>query len=132
MDCRRVPTETKATDVAAEQIGALLQNPSLPYGEELSVEVVDSHYSRAAYLHATGDFANHVVIARSASNRVYYRQPADPPGSSQYRGHPTWYGPAFRLADPGTWGAPAQSAELQERTKKGRRLRIRIERWKTF
>ena len=129
MDCRRVPTERKATAIAAEQIGALLQNPSLPYGEALSVEVVDSHYSRAAYLHVTGDFDNHVVIARSAGNRVYYRQPAEPSDSSSGPGHPTWYGQPFRLADPATWGVPAQTAERQDRTKKGRRLRIRIERW---
>jgi len=93
------------------------------------VEVVDSHYSRAAYLHITGDFANHVVIARSASNRVYYRQPTDPAVSAPGRGHPTWYGQPFKLADPDTWGAPAQTVELQDRTKKGRRLRIEIQRW---
>ncbi len=129
MDCRRVPTERKATEVAAERIGALLNDSSLPYGEALSVEVADSHYSHAYYLHTSGDFDNHVVIARSAGNRVYYRQPVAPPDSSSGPGHPTWYGQPFRLADPETWGAPAETAELQDRTKKGRLLRIRIERW---
>jgi hypothetical protein len=119
----------KATAVAAEQIGTLLNNESLPYGKDLSVEVADSHYGRAAYLHATGGFANHVVIARSASNRVYYRQPSDTCVSSSGPGHPTWYGQPFKLKDPESWGTPAQTTELAGQTKKGRHLRIEIERW---
>ena len=129
LDCRRIPTEKKACEVAAEQIGALLGDASLPYGEALSVQVADSHYSRAAYLHASGAFPNHIVIARSASNRVYYRQPSEGAATKPLRGHPKWYGEAFRLADPDTWGTPSQQAQWQDRTKKGRSIRIELQRW---
>ncbi len=120
MDCQRVPTETNATAVAVEQIGALLEDASLPYGETLSVEVADSHYSRAYYLHTIGGIANHVVIARSAGNRVYYRQPADPADSSCGRGHPTWYGQPFRLAEtPGHWAHRRSASNGRTGPRKG-------------
>lgn len=129
LDCRRIPTERTASEVASEQIGALLGDAALPYGAALSAQVADSHYSHAAYLHAGGAFPNHVVIARSANNRVYYRQPNDAAASTPGRGHPKWYGEAFRLADPETWGPPSHCAELQECTKKGRAIRIELQRW---
>ena len=129
LDCRRIPTAKKATEVAAEQIGALLGDGALPDGEALSAQVADSHYSRAAYLHASGAFPNHVVIVRSASNRVYHRSPSDGAATEPARGHPKWYGEAFRLADPATQGVPSQSAELQDRTRKGRAIRIELQRW---
>jgi hypothetical protein len=115
--------------VAAEQIGALLGDGALPDGEALSAQVADSPYSRAAYLHASGAFPNPVVLVRSASNRVYHRSPSDGAATEPARGHPKWYGEAFRLADPATRGVPSQSAELQDRTRKGRAIRIELQRW---
>lgn len=106
----------------------MLSDTTLPYGAALSAQVADSYYSHVAYLHASGAFPNHVVIARSASNRVYYRQ-LNAAASTPVRGHPKWYGEAFRLADPETWGPPSHCAELQERTKKGRAIRIELQRW---
>ena len=100
LDCRRVASSQKATAVAAEQIKALLTDDALPFVRELTVEVADSGYCHAKYLHEMGGLTNHVVIARSPNNRVFYRQPIPP--TTPARGHPTWYGEPFRLADPTT------------------------------
>jgi len=96
----------------------------------LSVEVVDSGYCHAKYLHETGGFANHVVIARSPNNRVFYRQPTPP--TAPACGHPTWYGEPFRLADPATWGMPETCTVRMGQTKKGRALRIECRRWNSL
>ncbi|MTW22534.1 transposase [Allochromatium palmeri] len=125
LQAQRVASDTTATAVAAAQMAAVLADPAQPYGAALSVQVADSDYSHAAYLHTLSAFSNHVVIARSASNRVYYR-PA--PASALACGHPTWYGAPFRLADPETWGSPSQSAEWLDQTASGRVIRLTLER----
>jgi len=126
LQAQRVASDTTATAVAAAQMGALLADPAQPYGAALSVQVADSDYSHAAYLHTLSAFSNHVVIARSAGNRVYSRPPPQTPSA---HGHPTWYGEAFRLADPETWGNPTQSAEWLDQTASGRAIRLTLERW---
>jgi len=130
LDCQRVPSTEKATAVAAEQVKALLTDDALPFGRELSVEVADSGYCHAKYLYETGGFANHVVIARSPNNRVFYRQPTPP--TAPACGHPTWYGEPFRLADPATWGMPETCTVRMGQTKKGRALRIECRRWNSL
>jgi hypothetical protein len=62
--CERVPTAKKAREVAVEQIVGVLTYPRLPLERELSVEVVDSHYSHTGYLSPVGGYEHHVVIAR--------------------------------------------------------------------
>jgi hypothetical protein len=126
LQAQRVASDTTATAVAAAQMAAVLADPAQPYGAALSVQVADSDYSHAAYLHTLSAFSNHVVIARSAGNRVYYR-PA--PASASACGHPTWYGAPFRLADPETWGSPSQRAEWPDQTASGRAIRLTLERW---
>lgn len=88
LSCLRVPTASKACAVAAQQVEALLTNPQLPFGQELSVEVVDSHYSHAPYLSPTGGYDHPVVIARLAANRTLYRLPVG--GARAGPGHPRW------------------------------------------
>jgi len=127
IDCQRVTSEQKATEVAAKQVSALLTDEALPFGRELSVEVADSSYCHVGYLAVTGGFANHVVIVRSANNRVFYDQPAAPTVSAH--GHPLWYGQPFKLGHPTTWGPPDAHGVYTDQTKNGRALRIELQRW---
>jgi hypothetical protein len=101
-----VTSAEKATRVGAEQLVALLQDDPLPFHDPLSVHVADSTYSAIEYLGQVGPLPNLVSIVRVAENRVFYRQPLAAEGSLS-QGHPTWYGAAFRLKDPDTWGTPA-------------------------
>ena len=86
--CERVPTAKKAREVAAAQVVGVLTHPLLPLSQELSVEVVDSHYSQAGYLSPVGGYEPHVVIARLPANRTLDRAP--PPGAKSGPGHPLW------------------------------------------
>jgi hypothetical protein len=122
-----VPTDKTARETAAEQIAALLRNERLPFAEELTAQAVDSNYSRARYLSPIGGYDNHVVLARVATNRTFYRfaHVEGPPR----RGHPTWYGTPFKLDDESTWGGADEEVQVEWHTRKGRALQIVLQRW---
>ena len=127
LSCERVPTSTTDQAVAAGQVAGLLDNAQLPFADALTVEVVDSAYSRARYLHAVGGYPNHIVVARLAGNRTLYRiAPEDGPSR---RGHPRWHGTPFTLDDERTWGAPVETLQWEWQTSRGRPLRIVLQRW---
>jgi hypothetical protein len=127
LSCERVPTVKKAREVAVAQVVDVLTHPRLPLGRELSVEVVDSHYSQATYLSPVGGYNQHVVIARLPVNRTLYRVP--PPGAKPGPGHPRWYGDLVKLSRAETLGPPDDAAELDWYTRQGRRLRVQLHRW---
>ncbi len=51
LSTRRAGTDDDKELIGAEQFNALLENPELPWYEELTVGVGDSRYSKPAYLH---------------------------------------------------------------------------------
>jgi hypothetical protein len=127
LTARVASTEDKEA-VGARQIDALLQDPTLPFHDQLCVEVADSKYSKPAYLHAHRQHANLVTIVRVAGNRTVYRQPdaaAQPPGA----GHPTWYGARFALGDPSTWPPADTHALTRYVSRRGKRYRVEIQTW---
>jgi hypothetical protein len=127
LSCERVPTSTTEREVAVGQMAGLLSHQRLAFADALTVQVVDSSYSRARYLHPVGSHANHIVVARLAANRTVYRvAPEDGPPR---RGHPRWYGAPFKLDDESTWGAPAETLQVEWRTSRRRVLQIVLQRW---
>jgi hypothetical protein len=125
--CERVPTAKKAREVAIAQVVGVLTHPRLPLGRELSVEVVDSHYSQAGYLSPVGGYEQHVVIARLPANRTLYRPP--PPCAKSGPGRPPWYGEPVKLSQAETLGPPDDTAELDWYRRQGRRWRVQLHRW---
>lgn len=125
--CERVPTAKKAREVAVEQMVGVLTHPQLPLAHELSVEVVDSHYSHAGYLSPVGGYEHHVVIARLGAKRTLYRAP--PPGINAGPGHPRWYGEPVKLSQAETLGPPDDTAKLDWYSRSGRRWRVQMHRW---
>jgi hypothetical protein len=127
LSCERVPTAKKAREVAVAQVVGVLTHPRLPLVRELSVAVVDSHYSQAGYLSPVGGYQQHVVIARLPANRTLYRVP--PPGTKPGPGHPRWYGERVKLSRAETLGPPDDTAELDWDSRSGRRWRVQLHRW---
>lgn len=125
--CERVPTTKKAREVAVAQVVEVLTHPLLRLSQELSVEVVDSHYSQAGYLSPVGGYEQHVVIARLPANRTLYRSP--PPGVPSGPGHPVWYGEPANLSRAATLGPPGDTAELDWYSRPGRRWRVQLHGW---
>jgi DDE superfamily endonuclease len=126
---QRVTTSENKEMVGASQVDALLQDPQLPFGQALCVEAVDSSYSQATYLHAHRRHPNLVTIARLKSNRTLYHQAEPPLPELKKPGHPTWYGPAFRLSTSENTAAPDESLSFWETSRRGKRYRVEIQAW---
>lgn len=127
----RVPTDADKELVGADQMQALLDDESLPWYDELSVEVGDTSYSKPAYLHANRHYANLVTVARARSNRTFYRQFVYADG--QYPAHrPQWYGQAFKLPDPTTWDEPKLATRFTETSRRGKTYTVVIQGWRNM
>lgn len=128
LSLKRVGSQENKEMVGAKQLGDVLADKDLPFGEALCVEVADSAYSKPAYLNANREHTNLVTIARARGTRTFYRQPA-PEKQPAEKGHPTWYGEPFRLKEPETWGTPDQIAETTFVSHKKILYRVEIQAW---
>ena len=101
MSARRVPSAKTPNTVGQEQIRAILDDPQLPWYEELVVVLGDSAYSSRPFLGPLGEFHNLVTLTRVRSNRVFYQEPA--------RASRCWFGERVSLHEPSTIPEPAES-----------------------
>ena len=72
LSIRRVQSQEKATAVQAQQISALLAEPT--FASQLCVTVVDSTLSALTFLGEMKEKPHLITIARCRSNRVFYHQ----------------------------------------------------------
>lgn len=128
LSCERVSSAEDKELVGAVQMNVLLDDPTLPFYNQLCVEVGDTSYSKPKYLFANRPKSNLVSLVRVRSTRTFYRE-ADPSGRKPARGHPTWYGAAFSLHDPQTWPAPDEIAHTTATSRRGRVYQVKIEAW---
>lgn len=127
--CQRVATHQRANEVAASQMKALLDDYSLPFGTELTVNTADSSYGKALYLSPVGAYRQHVEIVRVASNRKFYRVPAPQDSAIRSRGHPAWFGAPFDLKDKTTWRAPDEEQAVPWHSRTNRSGSVHLQRW---
>ena len=116
---RRVRSDEDKELVGAEQLNAILDDEKQPWHEELVVEVGDSRYSKAEYLHAVHKIQpNLVSVVKVRGNRKLYNFIAppgeNPPNRPKFRGEP------FKLDDPSTHRPPDARAEFEVEKKKGK------------
>jgi hypothetical protein len=128
LSLRRVTTQETKRSVGVQQVNLLLNDQTLPFYQQLCVQVVDSEYSAVSYLGEMTEHENLVTIARVRSNRVFYQTPPPRPASPS-RGHPFWYGVRFDLKDPDTWEEPDGVVQTTYTNHLGRIYRIQLECW---
>jgi len=126
---QRVGSQENKEMVGAQQVAALLNDETLPFGKDLCVEVADSAYSKPTYLNANRDKKNFVSIVRARGTRTFYRQPVQAQPGAPKQGHPAWYGESFCLKVPDTWGNPDQTAETTFVSHKKISYRVEIQAW---
>jgi hypothetical protein len=129
MSMRRVLSEMTPNQVGVEQTMALMEDKTLPFHDDLCVQVEDSAYSVAPFLGPMAKYDNLVNVARLRGNRVLYRVPTASDANDGQKGHPTWYGERFDLQDPTTWGAPNEVAQTTYTTRRGRTYTVHLEGW---
>jgi len=128
LSVRRVATDEDKELTGAHQIRELLEDPTLPWHGELTVEVGDTSYSKPAYLYANRDYDNLVTVARVRSNRTFYRQFVYPDGQRPAH-RPQRYGAAFKLPDPTTWHAPDETTQFCYTSRRGKQYTVVIQGW---
>ena len=126
---KRVGRQENKEMVGAQQVAAILNDETLPFGKELCVEVADSAYSKPAYLNANRDKQNFVSIVRARGTRTFYHPPAQTHHQSPKQGHPAWYGEPVSLKAPATWGEPEEVAETTFVSHKKVSYRVEIQAW---
>jgi DDE superfamily endonuclease len=127
---RRIGTDEDKEMVGAEQVDMLMEDPSSPLADDLTVQVADTAYSKPAYLHSGWQHENLVTIVRARSNRVFYRQFVPAEGAKKSSGHPRWYGDRFDLKDPSTWHEADEVVRTTHDSRRGRHYKVEIEVWR--
>lgn len=126
---QRVASHQDKELVGSSQLDDLLDDPQLPFGQDLCVEAVDSSYSKPAYLHAHRRHPNLVTIARLKGNRTLYHQFQPDPEGATAAGHPRWYGDPFKLSTPEHHPPPDETLTRWETSRRGKRYRVEIKAW---
>jgi len=128
LSCERVGSMEDKELAGAIQINILLEDESLPFHDQLCVEVGDTSYSKPKYLFANRPKSNLVSLVRARGTRTFYRK-AGPSQRKRSSGHPAWYGAAFSLHDPQTWPTPDATALTTMTSRRGRVYQVKIEAW---
>ncbi|MCP5019591.1 MAG: transposase, partial [Ketobacter sp.] len=128
LSLRRVTTQETKRSVGVQQVDLLLNDQTLPFHQQLCVQVVDSEYSVVSYLGEMTEHENLVTIARVRSNRVFYQMPPPRPAFPSI-GHPTWYGERFDLKDSDTWKEPDEAIQTTYTNHLGRIYKVQLECW---
>lgn len=127
LSVQRVTSSQDKEMVGALQIQALLDDETLPFHNQLCVEVEDSGYSKPSFLAKNRAKTNLVTITRARNTRIFYRQPTV--AAEEGVGHPTWYGVPFSLREPTTWPQPKATATTHLVSLSGQTYRVEIEAW---
>ena len=126
LSVRRVASKEKATQVATNQLAALMKNQRLPFATEFCLQLGDCVYAAVDYIHNNKQHANLVSAARLRANRTLYFQP--PEIAKAGKGHPTWYGKAMKLKNANHYPAD-QECHTTYTSHTGRTFNIRIKSW---
>jgi hypothetical protein len=113
---------------AITRMRSLLEDPKLPFSQELCIQLGDSNFSTPTYLAAFGDKSNLVTIVRSRGNRKYYFPSQVKIRSG--RGHAAWYGHRMKLNDPKSVPPAEEEVTLSQITRQGQPQTVVIQAWK--
>jgi hypothetical protein len=128
LSVKRVKSSEDKEMVGALQVQTLLDDETLPFHNELCVEVEDSGYSKPAFLAKNRKKTNLITVTRARNKRTFYRQPLAV-GGEEGAGHPTWYGAPFKLPNETTWHAPDTTTTTTKVSLSGKTYRVEIEGW---
>ena len=121
MSSRRVPSDKSTNKVGQEQVWAVLDDPQLPWYEDLVVIMGDSAYSSRPFLGPLAPFQNLVTLTRVRSNRVFYRMLSEATRR--------WFGEKVSLSEPSSWPESAESRHFCQVARSGKRYEIRVDRY---
>jgi hypothetical protein len=136
LSMRLIPFEENHNRFTATQINDLFDNETLPFGQALSVNALDSKYASAEYIGHTHRQKSLVNIIRLASNRNVWKglseseQKTRRANNSDNRGTPAIYGQKYKLSEARDWDlAPDHTDSFETTLAKGRKVSVEICIW---
>lgn len=125
LSLERVSTDEVGTDIGLQQLHAVTK----VLKDSLCVSVADAAYSSKGHLMKAYAMDNLVYISRLRGNSYLYQPANDTAQAKKNRGHPAWYGAAFKLNDLSTWTEPDETVMVPWKTVKGREWEVHIKGW---
>jgi len=129
LSMQKIAADQTENECTIQQLNELLEDEQLPFKRTLTINCLDSKYANCIYINGVTGHEQLVNIIRFAANRVAFRQIEVPPKGQGKVGHPFWYGDRFSLKEPESWHECDEQTEVEQVTKKGRKLLIRLQRW---
>ena len=129
MDVKRVRSDQLGAVVGAEQIVNLVQDPSLPFKNSLTMVSGDTAYGSAEAIKSmSSELENNLVLlarvscGRSAFKKIFHTE--------RPVGHPKWYGEEVKLNDQHRRIESDLAVTFSSKTKRGKPCDIKVEIWR--
>lgn len=136
LDMQLIPYEAHTNSFTAAQVNALLDQPDLPFGQDLVLNALDSNYASPEYIAQTHHQTNLVNVIRLASNRKVWRKlsraqsQARRQANADQRGANAVYGQKYKLSEVEQWDLPPdQAQQLGIKLGNGRKVELHLSCW---
>lgn len=109
LNMRLIPAKENKNSFTAKQVNDLLNNEALPFGRELTVNALDSHYASPEYIAGTHGQEHLVNIIRLSSNRNVWKKLSVEEreerreSNAKQNGAPAIYGEKCKLNEVNDW-----------------------------
>ena len=136
LSIRRLEVGSQGHEFAARQVNDLLGNQDLPFGQALTLNVLDRYYGSPEYIAPTYEQPNLVNIIRLKNNRVIWKALDDGQreqrraGNADQRGANAVYGQKYKLKHIEQWDmAPDEETTFGVALSNGRRVLVQVQAW---
>jgi len=139
LSMRLVPYGENKNSYTAQQVNDLLDNEDLPFGDDLTVNALDSNYCSPEYIADTHAQDSLVNIIRMPSNRNVWKQLSEAEvaqkrlNNKDNRGANSVYGQQYRLKEADSWELPPDVQNcFGIRLNNGKNVLVRIKVWENM
>ncbi len=131
-----VPFEENKNTFTAKQVNELLNNKELPFGKDLTINVLDSNYGSPEYIVDTYAQTNLVNIIRLPSNRNVWKKLSKQEQldrrerNNDNRGTDAIYGEKYKLNKADSWDLPCDEvSEFGIKTARSNTYTVKVSIW---
>ena len=136
LSIRRLGVNSQGHRFAARQVGDLLNNEQLPFGQHLTVNASDRYYGSPEYIAPLYEQPNLVNTIRLANNRAVWKALTDQElkqrraDNADNRGANAVYGEKYKLSEVEQWELPAdEETTFGVALANGRRVLVQVQAW---
>lgn len=136
LNMRLIPVYENKNSFTAKQVNALLDNKELPFGQELTVNALDSNYASPEYIADTYEQANLVNVIRLASNRNVWKKLSEEEqkerreSNAKNNGANAIFGQKCKLNEVNDWSLPCDGEEcFGIKLASGKRCMVVVQVW---